>query len=83
MNLGAYPEVRLDINLSSDDEIVHPPVSDAPADQKVQAGDDVGGVGASSVELNAPNSIRSGMLEKSKPFITDRALIVPPCGKCG
>jgi hypothetical protein len=82
MNPGAYPEARLDINLSSDDEIVHPPESDAPADQKVQAGDDVGGVGASLAKLN-PNSIRSGMLKKSKPFITDRALVVPPSGKCG
>jgi hypothetical protein len=72
----------VDINLFNDDEIVHPPEPDAPADRKVQAGDDVGDVGASSVESNALGPIGSGVPEKSKPFAVDWVLVVPPSGRC-
>jgi hypothetical protein len=71
LTLGAYPEAHVDINLSNDDKTVHPPEHDAPANQKVLAGDDIGDVGASSAEPTFPGLIRSDMPEKSKPFVVD------------
>jgi hypothetical protein len=73
----------MDINLSSDDEAVHPPEPDAPIDQKVLADDDIGDVKASSVEPTALGPIGSGMSETSKPSAADQVLIVPPSGRCG
>jgi hypothetical protein len=70
--------IIVDINLSSDDDIVHPSEPNALADQKVQADNDVEDLGASSVEPNAPDPIRFDVLEKSKPFTADQSLVVPP-----
>jgi hypothetical protein len=46
VNRGGYPEACVDINLSSDDEVVHPSMPDAPTDQKMPAGDDGSDEGA-------------------------------------
>jgi hypothetical protein len=73
----------MDINLSSDDEIVHPSDPDASANQKVLAGDDTGDAGASLAEPTAHSPFGSDMPKKSKPSTTDRVLIVLPSGKRG
>jgi hypothetical protein len=73
----------VDINLSSDDEIVHPPEPDVPVDDKILAGDDTGDVGVSSVEPTAPGSIGTGVPEKSKSPTADQVLTVPPSSRRG
>jgi hypothetical protein len=73
----------VDINLSSDDEATHLPMPDAPANQKMSAGDDTGDEGATSIKPTAPGPIRSGMLVKSKHSAIDQVLIVPPSSRCG
>jgi hypothetical protein len=73
----------VDINLSSDDEIVHPLEPDVPVDQKVLAGDDARDMRVASVELITPGPIGSSVPEKSKPFTVDRVLVVPPSSKHG
>jgi hypothetical protein len=47
----------VDVELSSNDDVVPAPKPDAPIDQKVQVGDDTRDGGASSVEPTAPISI--------------------------
>jgi hypothetical protein len=48
MNPGAYPKAHVDVNLSSDDDIVTTWKPNASAGQKAPAGDDVGDDGSSS-----------------------------------
>jgi hypothetical protein len=52
----------VDINLSSDDEVVHRPMSDALADQKMPADNDIGDEGVASAEPTTPGLIGSGVL---------------------
>jgi hypothetical protein len=61
----------MDINLSSNDEVEHPTMPDAPADQKMSAGNDAGDEGVTSAEPTAPGLIGSSVPEKSKPSATD------------
>jgi hypothetical protein len=69
----------MDINLSNDDEIVHLPEPNAPADQKIPACDDARDERDNLAKPTAPGLIGSDATEKSKPSATDRALVVPPC----
>jgi hypothetical protein len=80
---GLTPEAHMDINLSNDDETMHPLEPDALATQKVPVGDDAGEKGATSAEPTAPGPIRSGMPEKSKASATDWVLVAPPTSRCG
>jgi hypothetical protein len=73
----------VDINLSSDDEIVHPPEPDTSVSDKVVASDDTRDVGASSVEPTAPGPIRTGIPEKSTSFTAARVLTVLPSSRGG
>jgi hypothetical protein len=84
VNPGAYPKARVDVTLSSDDNIVHLPEPDAPVDEKVSADDDAGNNGATIAEPTAPGLISSIVLKQSKPSVADRVLnIVPPSGRHG
>jgi hypothetical protein len=73
----------VDITLSSDDETAHSSLPDAAAEQKVLASDDTRDDGVTSVEPTAPGPIRSGVLDKPKPFAANQAAIVPPVGGRG
>jgi hypothetical protein len=73
----------MDVNLSTNDEDVHPPMPDAPADQKMLAGIDAGDDGVTSAEPTAPGPIGSGVPEKFKPSTADQVLAIPPSGRCG
>jgi hypothetical protein len=75
---GLTPEAHMDINLSNDDETMHPPEPDALATQKVPVGDDAGEKGATSAEPTAPGPIGSGMPEKSKASATNWVLVARP-----
>jgi hypothetical protein len=74
----------MDITLSNDDDTMHQPELDASADQKVPAGDDAEDDGATSAKPIAPNLIKFGVPEQSKPSATDQTLVVvPPAGGHG
>jgi hypothetical protein len=73
----------VDINLSSNDETMHPPDPNTSIDQKVLADDDAGDVGASSVEPNTPSPIGFDMPERSRPITAGLVLVVPPSGRGG
>jgi hypothetical protein len=64
----------MEVELSSDDDDVPRLKPDAPTDQKVQAGDDTGDGGASSVEPTAHNLISSAIA----PFAGGRGHKLPP-----
>jgi hypothetical protein len=83
MNPGAYREARVDINLSSDDEVEHPLMPDALVDQKTSGVYDAGDEGVTSAELTTSSPIGSGVPEKTKPSTVDQVLVVPPSGRRG
>jgi hypothetical protein len=73
----------MSINLSSDDETVHLPSPDAPADHKASAADDAGNVGAATAEANALVPIMANAPEMPKSPAVDQVLVVPPSGRRG
>jgi hypothetical protein len=82
---GLYPEVDIDVEVSSIEDIVLGPKLDVPADQKkVTIDDDAGDGGVSSVELIAPNPISSGVTKESDPSaIVQVPIDVRPTGGRG
>jgi hypothetical protein len=74
----------VDVNLSSDDDIITASKPDVSVDQKASTGNDVGDNGASLAEPTAPNPISFGVLKQSDPSAVDQVhTIVPPAGGCG
>jgi hypothetical protein len=66
----AYPEIIVDVNLSSDDETM-------------PAGDDTRDERATSAEPTTPGPIITNVPEKSKPSATDQVIAVSPSGRQG
>jgi hypothetical protein len=73
----------MSINLSSDDETMHLPSPDAPADHKAPTADDAGNVGAATAEANALVPIVANAPEMPKSPAVDQVLVVPPSGRRG
>jgi hypothetical protein len=82
MNPGAFPEVIVDIVVSSneDDDATYLPEPDALGDRDVLVVDDAGGVGTTSAEATIPDPIRVGAPGTIMPSIDDRVTTVPPSG---
>jgi hypothetical protein len=65
---GLYPNVDIDVEVSSIEDIVLGPKPDVPGDQKkASIDDDARDGGVSSVELITPNLISSGVPKESDP----------------
>jgi hypothetical protein len=82
---GLYPNVDIDVEVSSIEDIVRGPKPDVPADQKkASIDDDAGDGGVSSVELITPNLISSGVPKESNPSaIVQVPIDVRPTGERG
>jgi hypothetical protein len=73
---GLYPEARVDVEVSSDEDIVLGPKPDVRADQKkASTSDDTGDGGVSSAEPIAPNLINSDVLKQFDPSAAVRVPI--------
>jgi hypothetical protein len=80
---GAYPKAHMDVNLSSDDDIITASKPDTPTGQKGSAGDDTGDDGVTLAEPITLGPISSVMPEQSKPSITNQVpAIVHSSRKC-
>jgi hypothetical protein len=65
----------VDVEVSSDEDVMPGPKHDAPAKKKASAGDDARDKGVSSVNPNIPNPISSAIVLVP--------IIVPPAGEHG
>jgi hypothetical protein len=81
---GLYVEAHVDVEVSSNEDVVSGLKPDVSAEKKASTNDDTRDKGVSLAKPNAPNLISSGAPKQSDPSIDGRVLtITPPAGGFG